>query len=125
MGILGTVDPMLVFDALGVFITQATEAFDALDERLVAVTAGGRAATAFSNSRKFDMLNLPGRAKNAARAAARVSSKGQTCNRCQETAYSFRDHRCSAAVYGPKPEAAYYGPKTEEPAKKKRRIQKG
>jgi len=116
IGVLGSVDPLLVFDALSVFITQATEAFDALDERLVAVTAGGRAASAFANSRKFDMLNIPERSKNAARAAARVSSKGQMqCNRCQETVYSFRDHRCSAVVYGPT---------IEEPAKKKRRIQK-
>jgi len=123
IGVCGSMEPWRIFDALGVFVTQATEAFDALDERLVAVTAGGRAASAFANSRKFDLLYLPGRSKNASSAAARVSAKGQKCNRCEETFYggSFRDHRCSVPGYGP--HKGNRDSATEEPAKKNRRKQ--
>ena len=49
----GCKDAWALFDALDVFLKQATGAIDALDERLVAMTSAGRAARVFGHLRRF------------------------------------------------------------------------
>jgi len=97
----GCKDAWALFDALDVFLKQATGAIDGLDERLVAVTSGGRAAQVFGHLRRFSDLSLPGRSKAAMKAASRVASKGKECNRCHEVVYgSFYDHQCRPTKAG-------------------------
>jgi len=106
-------DPWQVFEALDVFLKQASAIFDAMDERLIALTSGGHAATAFSKSRRFANLSFPARSKSAVKAAARACTRrntGRECNRCHAMVYtSFRDHVCRPMQSDGKQENAAQG----------------